>query len=51
MTSIPIRTTTPLAPGSLPSWEDQIRALLPVGVDDADAAGDEPRPRGAMRRR
>lgn len=31
MTSIPIRTTTPLAPGSLPGWEDQIRALLPVG--------------------
>jgi len=31
MTSIPIRTTTPLAPGSLPSWEDQIRNLIPVG--------------------
>jgi len=31
MTSIPIRPTTPLAPGSLPSWEDQIRNLIPVG--------------------
>jgi len=31
MTSIPIRTTTPLASGALPSWEDQISNLLPVG--------------------
>jgi hypothetical protein len=32
MTSIPIRTTTPPIPlGSLPSWEDQIKRLLPVG--------------------
>jgi len=31
MTSIPIRSTAPLAPGSLPTWEDQIGKLLPVG--------------------
>jgi len=32
MTSIPIRNTnTPIPPGSLPSWEDQIKLLLPVG--------------------
>jgi hypothetical protein len=32
MTSIPIRATdTPIPPGSLPSWEDQIKLLLPVG--------------------
>lgn len=32
MTSIPIRPSSPpLALGSLPSWEDQIRKLLPVG--------------------
>jgi len=31
MTSIPIRTGAPIPPGSLPSWEDQIRNLLPVG--------------------
>jgi hypothetical protein len=32
MTSIPIRTTsTPIPLGSLPSWEEQIKLLLPVG--------------------
>jgi hypothetical protein len=39
MTSIPIRTTAPLAPGQLPSWEEQMRLLLPVGQQLIDNWG------------